>query len=122
LERERRKVVIYGAQDLFFLAKIEAIARRLGSKSLQINGLEPLKETVIGNLGALIVCDLKACVSELGEICALSNESGSKVLGYYSHSDSVTREKAEAAGVNYIAPKSALERKLENLLVFQIKN
>jgi hypothetical protein len=78
--------------------------------------LETLEEALAGNQDALVICDIKAILSDLGRICSFVHGNHSKVIGYYSHVDSKTREDAAAKGVDSVVPKSALELKLRNLL------
>jgi hypothetical protein len=42
--------------------------------------------------------------------------AGVPVLGFYSHTNVETRERAEAAGVDVIVPRSRMAREMPNLV------
>lgn len=58
----------------------------------------------------LVICDLD-CVDH-SEMAALDIP----VIGFYSHVDQETREKAEEAGVDLVIPRSRMARELPDLI------
>lgn len=61
-----------------------------------------------------IVCDLD--VADAAEVVA----TGLPVLGFYSHVDVETRQRAEAAGVDLVVPRSRMARELPELIESQL--
>lgn len=93
------------SSDLLLGSKVEAMLRAAGHEVTMAPGLEgaQLDDT------ALIVADLDAESPE-----ALVG-SGVPVLGYYSHVDVETKQRAEAAGVDLAVPRSRMARELPEL-------
>jgi hypothetical protein len=58
----------------------------------------------------VIVCDLDT--ADIDAIAA----TGLPTLGFYSHVDVETKQKAEAAGLNLIVPRSRMSRELPDLV------
>jgi acetylornithine deacetylase/succinyl-diaminopimelate desuccinylase-like protein len=57
-----------------------------------------------------IVCDLDT--ADLDTVVA----TGLPTLGFYSHVDVATKQRAEAAGLNLIVPRSRMSRELPELI------
>jgi hypothetical protein len=57
-----------------------------------------------------IVCDLDT--ADIDAVVA----TGLPTLGFYSHVDVKTKQKAEAAGLNLVVPRSRMSRELPQLL------
>lgn len=93
------------SSDLLLGSKVEAMLRAAGHEVTMAPGLEgaPLDDT------DLIVADLDAA-----EATALVGP-GIPVLGYYSHVDVETKQRAEAAGVDLVVPRSRMARELPEL-------
>jgi hypothetical protein len=97
--------VIAISSDLLLGSKVEAMLRAAGHEVTMASGLQgaPLE-------GAeLIVADLDA-----EDATALVGH-GMPVLGYYSHVDVETKQRAEAAGVDLVVPRSRMARELVSL-------
>jgi len=91
--------------DLLLGSKVEAMLRAAGHEVTIAPGLEgaPLGGT------ELIVADLDAA-----DAAALVGH-GIPVLGYYSHVDVETKQRAEAASVDLVIPRSRMARELPEL-------
>ena len=90
------------SSDLLLGSKVEAMLRAAGHEVTMAPGLEAASLE-----GAeLIVADLDA-----EEATALVGH-GIPVLGYYSHVDIETKQRAEAAGVDLAVPRSRMAREL----------
>ena len=98
--------VVAISSDLLLGSKVEAMLRAAGHEVTMTSSLKgaPLDGT------DLIVADLDA-----EEATALVGH-GIPVLGYYSHVDIETKQRAEAAGVDLIVPRSRMARELPALV------
>ena len=97
--------VVAISSDLLLGSKVEAMLRAAGHEVTMAPGMEgtPLD-------GAdLIVADLDA-----EDATALVGH-GIPTLGYYSHVDVNTKQRAETAGVDLVVPRSRMARELVNL-------
>jgi hypothetical protein len=97
--------VVAISSDLLLGSKVEAMLRAAGHDVTMAPGLAgaPLD-------GAeLIVADLDA-----EDATALVGH-GIRVLGYYSHVDVETKQRAEAAGIDLAVPRSRMARELVDL-------
>ncbi len=97
--------VIAISSDLLLGSKVEAMLRAAGHDVTMTSGVKsaPLDSA------DLIVADLDA-----EEATALVGH-GIPVLGYYSHVDVDTKQRAEAAGVDLVVPRSRMARELPDL-------
>ncbi len=93
------------SSDLLLGSKVEAMLRAAGHEVTMAPGLAPTQLD-----GAdLIVADLDA-----EDATALVGH-GIPVLGYYSHVDVETKQRAEAAGIDLAVPRSRMARELPEL-------
>lgn len=93
------------SSDLLLGSKVEAMLRAAGHEVTMAPGLAgtPLDgaELIVADLDAV---DAPALVGH-----------GIPVLGYYSHVDVETKQRAEAAGVDLVVPRSRMARELVSL-------
>jgi hypothetical protein len=93
------------SSDLLLGSKVEAMLRAAGHEVTMAPGLAaaPLDgaELIVADLDAV---DAPALV-----------DHGIPVLGYYSHVDVETKQRAEAAGVDLVVPRSRMARELVSL-------
>lgn len=97
--------VIAISSDLLLGSKVEAMLRAAGHEVTMAPGLAAA--SLEGT--ELIVADLDA-----EDATALVGH-GIPVLGYYSHVDVETKQRAEAAGVDLVVPRSRMARELPDL-------
>lgn len=93
------------SSDLLLGSKVEAMLRAAGH---EVTMAPSLAGASIGSVD-LIVADLDA------EDAATLVGHGIPVLGYYSHVDVDTKQRAEAAGVDLVVPRSRMARELVTL-------
>ena len=93
------------SSDLLLGSKVEAMLRAAGHEVTMAPGLAAA--SLEGT--ELIVADLDA-----EDATALVGH-GIPVLGYYSHVDVETKQRAEAAGVDLVVPRSRMARELPDL-------
>jgi hypothetical protein len=98
--------VVAVAPDLMFGSRIEATLTAAGH---QVTLSPSLSEAPLGEAD-LLIADLE--VESADALVGL----GLPVLGYYSHVDVETRERAEAAGVDLVVPRSRMARDMARLV------
>jgi len=116
------KIVCF-IEDLFFLAKIQETARKLGVKvSFVKNDKESITKLTTGPEGerpALIVFDLNnANAKPLTLIPKIKTKlkRGTSIIGFLSHLQGDLKMKAIEAGCDTVMPRSAFSHNLPNLL------
>jgi hypothetical protein len=110
-------------EDLFFLAKIQETARKLGVKVVFVKNdkdtLERLTDAPENERPALIVFDLNnANAKPLTLIPKLKSKlkRSTSVIGFLSHLQGDLKVKAAEAGCDAVMPRSAFSQNLPNLL------
>ena len=98
--------VLAVAPDLMFSSRIEATLSAAGH---EVTVLPSLSEAPL-NAAELVIADLD--VENPEALVGL----GVPVLGYYSHVNVETRERAQAAGVDRVVPRSRMARELPELV------
>jgi hypothetical protein len=108
--------------DLFFLAKIQEIARKLSIKVEFIKTEKELAERM-GQNGeekpSLIIFDLNnAAIRPLAMIPKLKSKlkKGTSIIGFLSHVQGDLKVKAQEAGCDMVLPRSAFSQNLPQLL------
>lgn len=98
--------VVSIATDLMLASRVDAGLTAAGHHVVLAQSVEaaPLDEA------ELIVADLE--VADPEELAA----TGVPVLGYYSHVDAETKQRAEAAGLAKVVPRSRMSRELPDLV------
>ena len=98
--------VVAVVPDLMFASRVEATLAAAGHE------VELASSPRAADFGA---ADL--VIVDLGEIDPGSlADSAAPVLGFYSHVDVETRERAESAGVDLVVPRSRMAREMPALL------
>jgi hypothetical protein len=122
--REDAPVRIYCfIEDLFFLAKIQEAARKVGVKVAFVKAdkdiVSRLADVPEGSRPSLIVFDLNnVSAKPLTLIPRLKSKMkrGTSVIGFLSHLQGDLKAKAMEAGCDMVMPKSAFSQNLPNLL------
>ncbi len=107
--------------DLFFLAKIQEIARKLNVKVEFVKTDKDLVERMgqNGDAPSLIIFDLNnAAVKPLTLIPKLKSKlkKGTSIIGFLSHVQGDLKIKAQEAGCDMVLPRSAFSQNLPQLL------
>ena len=98
--------VVAVVPDLMFASRVEATLGAAGHE------VEVASAPQAADLGAADVV-----VADLGEIDTGSiADSGAPVLGFYSHVDVETRDRAQSAGVDLVVPRSRMAREMPALI------
>jgi CheY-like chemotaxis protein len=122
--REDAPVRIYCfIEDLFFLAKIQEAARKIGVKVAFVKAdkdiVSRLADVPEGSRPSLIVFDLNNVGAKpLTLIPRLKSKMkrGTSVIGFLSHLQGDLKAKAMEAGCDMVMPRSAFSQNLPNLL------
>jgi CheY-like chemotaxis protein len=122
--REDAPIRIYCfIEDLFFLAKIQETARKVGVKVAFVKAdkdiVSRLADVPEGNRPSLIVFDLNNVAAKpLTLIPRLKSKMkrGTSVIGFLSHLQGDLKAKAMEAGCDMVMPRSAFSQNLPNLL------
>ena len=115
--------IYFFIEDLFFLAKIQETARKLGVKVAFVKNdkevLSQLTSAVEEDKPGLIVFDLNnANAKPLTLIPKLKAKlkKGTSIIGFLSHLQGDLKAKATEAGCDTVMPRSAFSQSLPNLL------
>ena len=98
--------VVALAPDLMFASRIEATLSAAGHDVT----LAPSASEAPLDDADILVADLERI--EPGAVVGL----GKPVLGFYPHTDTDTRERAEAEGVDLVVPRSRMAREMPELV------
>ena len=112
----RRVVAV--TSDLFFVARMDAVAKATGAKLTHVDA-RAAAETVRREHAELVILDLHAPGDPLAVARALKADPATAqvaIVGFYAHVDQALRESAIAAGVDRPMPRSAFTARLPELL------
>jgi hypothetical protein len=98
--------VVALAPDLMFASRIEAT---LGAAGHEVT-ISPSASEAPLDEADILIADLERIGPEA--VVGL----GIPVLGFYRHTDPETRERAEAAGVDVVVPRSKMAREMPDLV------
>jgi hypothetical protein len=99
--------VVAVVPDLMFASRIEAT---LGAAGHEVAIVRSPDELGAAEAGPDVV------VADLGEVDPEAIAGQRPVLGFYSHVDLETRERAESAGVDLVVPRSRMAREMPALV------
>ncbi|HTR96364.1 MAG TPA: hypothetical protein VMH61_00535 [Candidatus Acidoferrales bacterium] len=110
--------VVAVAPDLYFAAKISAVARAAG---VEVTFETPARVTATcaSQPPALLLFDLHATDDPAALVHALKSDPVSRavrIVGFYSHVDTALRRAVLAAGIDEALPRSVFEARLASLL------
>ena len=112
-------LIAYKLTDLFFRVKIQEIAKRYGTKFVEVSDLCSLNDSIIKTSGRiLVVFDLMRVDSELDALSKIASVS-TTMIAFYPHLEKEAAARARKAGISNVVPRSALESKLDSVLVSQ---
>ena len=111
-------------EDLFFLAKINEVSKKLGVKVEFVKTAEPILERAGDEIPenerpALIIIDLNNNnIKPLTLIPKLRSKlkKSTSIIGFLSHIQGELKVKAQEAGCDTVMPRSAFSQNLPNLL------
>jgi CheY-like chemotaxis protein len=113
--------VVVAVDDLFFLAKIETVARQSGIRIEEARSARSLEERLRGTPAPrLVILDLDsaACtpIESIRRIKSDPGLAGLRVVGFVSHVEVELKQAAEAAGCDLVVPRSVFSARLADIL------
>jgi CheY-like chemotaxis protein len=114
------RIVLAAVDDIFFSAKIEEVAKRVGVRLIQALDAGQLSEKLAATTPELIILDLnsRAC-SPLDAIRRIKSDpkfTGTPVLGFFSHVQVELEQAALQAGCDRVIPRSKFSANLPEIL------
>lgn len=112
----RRRVAAV-VPDLFFSTRIAATAEAAGVAFEALTAEAAPARLASGEI-ALLILDLAAAgaIEMAAALKADEATRGIPIVGFYSHVEQATRERALAAGIDHVMPRSAFTARLPALL------
>src|SRR5437016_753931 len=114
------RTVIAVVDDLFFASKIRGTAEQLGVTVSFPRASDALIEAALRDQPALIICDLHATridpIELAKQLKADERLSSIPLLGFFSHVQTELQRQALAAGFDFVIPRSAFTRDLNDIL------
>ena len=112
--------VIAIVDDLFFASKIRGTAEQLGVSVSFLRNSESLNQAVLRDHPSLIICDLHSQridpVELAKQLKADEQLRSIPLLGFFSHVQIELQRKAQEAGFDFVIPRSAFTRDLNDIL------
>ncbi len=105
--------------DMFFAAKINSAAQACGRQIERVKSREQL-ETLAGNPPSLVIIDLNSDrIDPLEAIESLKSNSelsATHIVGFVSHVQTDLIRRAQAAGCDYVLPRSAFNQMINEIV------
>jgi CheY-like chemotaxis protein len=113
-------MIVCVVDDLIFSIKISTAAKQLGVAMYFERSKEDVLQTIRDKQPSLVIFDLNSGrLAPIDQILAMKNDPSLRsipTLGYVSHVDSDTIDRARAAGVDQILARSAFSARLAEIL------
>jgi CheY-like chemotaxis protein len=113
-------MIVCVMDDLIFSIKISTAAKHLGVDMYFERSKEKVLETIREKQPSLVIFDLNSAkLAPVEMIAAMKAEPGLaaiRTLGYVSHVDSETIDRARQAGIDQVVARSAFSEKLGDIL------
>ncbi len=112
--------VVAALDDLFFGAKLEETARRLGVELILVPSAQGVAAAVRRHRPALVIMDLQAeaCrpIETIREMKADPELKAAPILGFFAHVRADLKAAAAEAGCDELLPRSAFSARLPEIL------
>jgi len=113
-------MIVCVVDDLIFSIKISTAAKQLGIDMYFERSKDKVMQTVRDKQPSLVIFDLNSGkLAPIDAIAAMKAEpalAAIRTLGYVSHVDTATIERARAAGVDQVLARSAFSDRLGEIL------
>jgi hypothetical protein len=110
------ELVLVYEPDLFFSSRIESVGKRFGLEVNTVTNMNELREKLKEGLPKLLLVNLDA-LEERHEssLAGLVSPGSCRLLGYYSHVQAESAEKALKRGFESVIPRRAFAVKLSEI-------
>ena len=113
-------MIVCVVEDLIFSIKISTAARQLGVDLYFERSKEKVLQTVRDKQPSLVIFDLNSAkLAPIDAIAAMKADpalAAIRTLGYVSHVDTATIERARGAGIDQVLARSAFSERLGEIL------
>jgi PleD family two-component response regulator len=114
------KPVIAAVDDMFFAAKIRAVAEHLGVRVRFIRSADEALAAAREDVPSLILADLHAQKCDpfilAEQLKADETLRAVPLIGFFSHVQTELQQRAEQAGYDRVMPRSAFSKRLPEIL------
>jgi len=115
------KHVIAAVDDMFFAAKIRAVAEHLCVDVRFVKSADAALEAAHAELPALIIADLHSQKCDpfvlAGRLKMDERLRDVPLIGFFSHVQTTLQQRAEEAGFNRVMPRSLFTKRLPEILI-----
>jgi PleD family two-component response regulator len=116
----KNKKIVAAVEDLFFVVKINDLAKRAGFTPEFIKTQDAIVERVIAEPPALLIVDLNnvavSPVDLIAKVKAIPEAKSTSVIGFVSHIEAELKQRAQEAGANMVLARSAFSTNLPQIL------
>lgn len=109
------ELVLVYEPDLFFSSRIESAGKRFGLEVNTVTNLNELREKLKEGLPKLLLVNLDALEERHESLAGLVSSGSCRLLGYYSHVQAESAEKALRSGFESVIPRRAFAVKLSEI-------
>jgi PleD family two-component response regulator len=116
----KNKKIVAAVEDLFFVVKINDLAKRSGFQIEFIKGQDAIVERIAAEPPALLIVDLNnaniEAVDLIARVKAIPEAKSTSVIGFVSHIEAALKQRAQEAGANMVLARSAFSTSLPQIL------
>lgn len=102
--------------DLLFSSRIESAAEKAGVQVKVMSSLHEFLEEIKQATPRIVFVNLDATEGRLALLEGVAKIEACKVVGYYSHVNSVLAEEARRIGISLVLSRGAFTHELEGIL------
>ena len=121
---EKQPIIAIIVDDMFFAAKIRSAAELAGRRIQSIKSTEQLQS--LAPVPELIIIDLNSTrvdpIPAIQFIKASTDLQSALVVAFVSHVQTDLIREAQAAGCDYVLPRSAFTQRLQEIVSGQLKS
>lgn len=114
------RAIIIAVEDMFFAAKIRAVAEALNIPLRFAKNNEDVMSAAREENAALVICDLHNARLDAFKLAREIKEDErlqkTRLLGFFSHVQTELLQKAREAGFEEVMPRSAFTKRLPEIL------
>ncbi|MHB8701568.1 MAG: hypothetical protein ACYC7D_11215 [Nitrososphaerales archaeon] len=109
-------VIIVGAADIFFRAKLEQMTKACGGTPIFVTSEAELHRALVkSDRRTLIVVDVEKSIVDLAQVALMKGQA--ELVGFYPHVQKELLEKARKSGITRTVPRSRIEEMVKRFLV-----